>query len=513
RAPMMKINTVAAGGGSICTFDGVRLRVGPESAGADPGPACYRRGGPLTITDCNLLLGKIRPEAFPRTFGPNADQPLDERTPAALAANLAAEVSHAFQKSFSEAELAEGFIAIAVDNMARAIRKISVEAGHDVRDYALACFGGAGGQHACLVAEALGIPKVLIHPLAGVLSAYGIGMARQRVLKERTVRLPLDARHLDAIGGALDELANVAREALRESRAKASGTEITKTVHIRYPGSDTALPIAFGTIDDMRLEFAAAHRRRFGFVQATPELICELAEVEAIAAPDAPVITVESAAPASPQKGAHRRVRMFSRGAWHDMACADRADVKTGEILKGPAIITDDLATTVIEAGWICTAHANGELILEKDGASQSTAISTERDPVYVELFNNLFMSIAEQMGAVLQNTARSVNIKERLDFSCAVFDRNGNLIANAPHMPVHLGSMGDSVRAVIEKQAGKMRNGDSYVVNAPYSGGTHLPDITVVTPAFLPDKTEPAYFVASRGHHADIGGMTPGSM
>ncbi|MDX2225345.1 MAG: hydantoinase B/oxoprolinase family protein, partial [Rhodospirillaceae bacterium] len=513
RAPMMNVHTVAAGGGSICRFDGIRFKVGPESAGADPGPACYRRGGPLTVTDCNVLLGKIIPERFPRTFGPGADQPLDRAAVAERFAEVRRAIAAVGGAVPSAEEIAEGFVSIAVDNMARAIRKISVEAGHDVRDAALAAFGGAAGQHACLVAEALGMARIVIHPLAGVLSAYGIGLARPRAVKEKSVRRPLDAAAMPEIDAVL---ADLKLRAVGEMPAPSLAIDVRERLHLRAAGADTALVVERAPIAAMIAAFNRLHLRQFGFVPGDQALICETAEVEAIGPADATVD--QDSGPAAEQSPAAVpiAVQVFCRGAWRDAPCIDRGWLAAGACVDGPAIITDDHATTVVEPGWRVERRADGELVLTLVGdAPFRPAIdpAAPRDPVLLELFNNLFMSIAEQMGAVLQNTAQSVNVKERLDFSCAVFDAQANLVANAPHMPVHLGSMGDSVRAVVARHAGTLRAGDSYVVNAPYRGGTHLPDVTVVTPVFLDGAAAPAFFVAARGHHADIGGVTPGSM
>lgn len=482
RTPMLQVHTVAAGGGSILHFDGLRFRVGPDSAGANPGPACYGKGGPLTITDANLLLGKISPAHFPKVFGPTGDAPLDVEVVRQKFADLAARVNETLGQMRTPDDLARGFIALAVDNMARAIRRISVERGHDVGAYTLACFGGAGGQHACLVADALNMRRVFIHPLAGVLSAYGIGRAPLSVFESRTIEAPLTADGLAATRKALDALTDTVCERLIAQGVSARDVVVMRRLHLKYAGTDTALPVAEGTRDAMMAAFTEHHRRQFGFVMSGNAIAIESIAVDATGrADDAPGQTV-----------------------------IDRPDLPAGSTIQGPSVLTDALSTTVIEPGWAATALHDGALVLEKAGGTQAVAQDAAPDPIRIEIFNNLFMSVAEQMGAVLQNTAQSVNIKERLDFSCAVFDASGNLIANAPHIPVHLGSMSDCVRAVRAKHA-DMRDGDVFVLNNPYAGGTHLPDITVVTPVFIDGEAK--FFTASRGHHADIGGITPGSM
>jgi 5-oxoprolinase (ATP-hydrolysing) len=505
RVPMMKIHTVAAGGGSICSFDGLRLKVGPESAGSHPGPASYRKGGPLTVTDCNVLLGKVQPDFFPRVFGPNGDQPLDAEIVRAKFNTLADSISKATGTTRTPESLAKDFIAIAVDNMARAIKRVSVEQGHDISDHALACFGGAGGQHACLIAETLDIGTVIVHPLAGVLSALGIGLARQSVTKQQTIETVLTAENLPHIESVLNKLNTAAKGELAHDVGNAT-VAATQRVHLRADGSDTALAIAWANLDDMRAAFVSAYTKKFGFAPDKPTIVCERAEVEVTEAKAATLPTSTFAPTATaPAKPATQN------DGWPIYV---RDDLPLNCRIIGPALIAETNATTVVEAGWHATVIADGHLVLTRDQGHQAQKkVTPVRDPAMIEIFNNLFMSIAEHMGAVLQSTARSVNIKERLDFSCAVFDGGGNLIANAPHMPVHLGSMGDSVRAVREKHGPTMRDGDSYVLNAPYNGGTHLPDITVVTPVMRKGHAAPLFFVACRGHHADVGGITPGSM
>lgn len=495
RAPMLEIHTVAAGGGSVCSYDGRSFRVGPDSAGAVPGPACYRRGGPLTVTDCNVVLGKIRAEHFPHVFGPSGDQPID------VAAALARCEEIAGRAGMDARAVAEGFIRIAVDNMANAIKQISIARGHDVTRYTLQCFGGAGGQHACLVADALGIERVMIHPLAGVLSAYGMGLADMVELRQRT----LAGADLEA---TLAELEAEAVAALRAQGVEAP--EVRRRAALRYEGSDTALEVTVSGA--MASDFAAAHRTRFGFVSDAP-VVVETAIVEAVGKGVA-LDTPRAPAKAGAQPGGSTGLRPSPE---HGPVVRD--DLSTGDIVIGPALIIDPSATTVVEPGWQAAVDAHGNLVLTRAVAREAApAMGTDVDPVMLEVMGNLFMAIAEEMGVALQNTASSVNIKERLDFSCALFDRAGNLIANAPHIPVHLGSMGDSIRTVIEARGegadGRgMKPGDVYVLNAPYRGGTHLPDITVIMPVFVDGDAAPAWFVAARGHHSDIGGIAPGSM
>ncbi len=486
RAPMMRIHTVAAGGGSILHFDGARFRVGPDSAGASPGPACYRRGGPLTVTDCNVALGRIQPAFFPRVFGPHADSPLDAEAVHAGFAALAGDIAAATGVARTPAEVAEGFLRIAVENMANAIKQISVQRGYDVTEYVLNCFGGAGGQHACLVADALGMTRVLVHPFAGVLSAYGMGLADIRALRERAVERPLDAAALDGFAATLDGLAAAARGEIETQGIPAEAIEIVRRLHLRYQGTDTALMVAFAGLADMAAAFAELHRQRFGFVMAGRPLIVEAVSVEAIAATarvgDGAARPVEARAPSAPVA----EVDAVFAGESIRAPVHRRADLRPGHLVAGPAIIAEATATTVIEPGWRAEVTPRDDLVLSRVVPRPARqAIGTRADPIMLEVFNNLFMSIAEQMGASLANTAQSVNIKERLDFSCAVFDADGALVANAPHMPVHLGSMGESIRTVIREREGAMRPGDVYALNAPYNGGTHLPDITVITPVF----------------------------
>jgi 5-oxoprolinase (ATP-hydrolysing) len=455
RTPMMEVHTVAAGGGSLLIFDGHRFRVGPESAGANPGPASYGQGGPLTVTDANVLLGRLQPAFFPRVFGPRADAPLDAAAVDAKFAALADAVAATGQHR-TALELAEGFLAIAVDDMARAIRKITVERGHDATAYTLACFGGAGGQHACRVAEALGMRRIVIHPLAGVLSAYGIGLAPLRVIRQRSLDVPLDAAGATVIEGCIDALAADAMTGLVAQDVVATEIVETRRVHLRYSGVDTTLPVRHGPVEEMTAAFSTAHQAQFGFLMPDRSLVCAMAEAEASGggAPPAPFVVRPSGG--APQAVA--RVTMVHAAKPHATPVFARGDLGTGHRIPGPALIAEATATTVIEPGWEATIGPNGDLVLAHTTEVAPRASNAAPDPMRIELFNNLFMSIAEQMGAVLQNTAQSVNIKERLDFSCALFDGAGNLVANAPHMPVHLGSMGDSVRAVRARQAHETR-------------------------------------------------------
>ncbi|MES2980173.1 MAG: hydantoinase B/oxoprolinase family protein [Pseudomonadota bacterium] len=507
RAPMMSIHTVAAGGGSLLRFDGERFRVGPQSAGANPGPASYRRGGPLALTDANVMVGKIHPDFFPKVFGPGANEAMSRDAALALFQPLATQTGRSIE------DAAEGFIRIAVQQMANAIKKISVARGYDVTRYTLQCFGGAGGQHACLVADALGMTRVLVHPLAGVLSAYGMGLADQSVIRERAIELPLTDDSMDSIENVLDVLCAAAREELERQQVSQGAITLHRRVHVRYAGSDAALIVKAGNLAQLRAAFEAAYRQRFAFLMQGKGLVVEAVSVEAVVAGDAPA---EPCHPMQALRMVPRRetVRMFSGGQWHEAALVIREDMRPGDVLGGPAIIAEKNATTVVEPGWQASLTALDHLVLMRTEARASVfAAGTTVDPVLLEVFNNLFMNIAEQMGLQLQNTAYSVNIKERLDFSCALFDTAGSLIANAPHMPVHLGSMGESIKTVIRENAGRMQPGDVYVLNDPYHGGTHLPDITVITPVYLDADSLPTFYVGSRGHHADIGGVTPGSM
>ena len=514
RAPMMQIHTVAAGGGSILHFDGARYRVGPDSAGANPGPACYRRGGPLAVTDCNVMLGRIVPDFFPKVFGPEGKEPLDGAVVERKFTALAEEIREATGDSRAPEAVAAGFRQIAVENMANAIKKISTQRGYDVTDYTLCCFGGAGGQHACDIADTLGMTRIFLHPLAGVLSAYGMGLADLRSLRERAVEARLDDALVEDLAGRLDALAADATAELRDQRVPEARIAVQRRAHLRYEGSDSALIVDFGGRAALIEAFEAAHRQRYGFVMAEKPLVVEAISVEAVGTTE----TVEDQElPASDETDPPvpaERVRIYAEGRWQETPVYRREDLAPGVAIDGPAILIEPTSTTVVEPGWQGRLSRRNHLVLERVvPLERAHAVGTEVDPVMLEIFNNLFMSIAEQMGSTLENTAYSVNIKERLDFSCAVFDPDGNLVANAPHMPVYLGSMSESVRAVIRQRRDEMAPGDVYVLNAPYNGGTHLPDITVITPVFDEAGERLLFYVGSRGHHADIGGITPGSM
>ncbi len=564
RAPMMLIHTVAAGGGSILHFDGARFRVGPDSAGANPGPMCYRRGGPLAVTDANVMVGKLIPDFFPKIFGPAQDLPLDDAAVREGFAKLAREIGD----GRSPEDVADGFIKIAVENMANAIKKISVQRGYDVTGYALNCFGGAGGQHACLVADALGMTKVLIHPFSSLLSAYGMGLADVRATRQQAIEEPFGAKALASLKRIGAELGKAAKDEVAGQGVAAGKIKVIVRAHIRYAGTDTALVVEAGALSSpppggrrspshkrdharlrralarrvgvklrsphpgrfaadpsppgegnfaslakMQSAFERAHRARFGFIDRGKQLVIEAVSVEAIgggAKFSERVLKKTRARLPSPA----RRTQFFSGGAWHKASVYTREQLGPGHKVDGPAIIIEPHQTIVVEHGWRAEVTAKNHLTLTRVAKmKRHAAIGTKADPVMLEVFNNLFMSIAEQMGVALQNTAYSVNIKERLDFSCAVFDGNGSLVANAPHMPVHLGSMDRSVETIIRDNAGKIRPGDVYAINAPYNGGTHLPDITVCTPVFDGPKKKILFWVASRGHHADVGGISPGSM
>ncbi|MGB7098716.1 MAG: hydantoinase B/oxoprolinase family protein, partial [Xanthobacteraceae bacterium] len=569
RAPMMLIHTVAAGGGSILHFDGARFRVGPDSAGANPGPKCYRRGGPLAVTDANVMVGKLIPDFFPKIFGPQQNAPLD----AAAVREAVTALSTAIGDGRTPEQVADGFIKIAVENMANAIKKISVQRGYDVTGYALNCFGGAGGQHACLVADALGMTTVLIHPYSSLLSAYGMGLADIRSVRQLAIEEPLPDDPADdelekRLVPIVEDLAREARDELLRQDVAQDDIRFAIKVHARYSGTDTALTFdggssgsdadyaarvrhfeelsakykpsqtyqdfppslplrldghIFGYLrepDSMQLWFHAHHRQRFGFRYPERQVILESISVEAIGG-GAKFAEREGALTSAPLPAPARRTRFFSAGAWHDAAAFTRDQLSRGHKVAGPAVIIEPHQTVVIEDGWQGEVTARNHLVLTRAAPRpRMHAVGTDADPVMLEVFNNLFMSIAEQMGVALQNTASSVNIKERLDFSCAVFDGAGTLVANAPHMPVHLGSMDRAVETVIRENAGNVRPGDVYAINAPYNGGTHLPDITVCTPVFQshtwqerPGPGELLFWVASRGHHADVGGISPGSM
>jgi 5-oxoprolinase (ATP-hydrolysing) len=514
RAPMMQIHTVAAGGGSILFFDGSRFRVGPESAGANPGPACYRRGGPLAVTDANVMLGRVQPDFFPRVFGPNGDQALDRAVVARKFGALAEEIARATGNARAPEEVAEGFLTIAVANMANAIKEISIQRGYDVTEYTLCCFGGAGGQHACAVADQLGMTRVFLHPLAGVLSAYGMGLADLRVMREQAVEAKLEPALIDDLQRRLAALEADGRAEMGRQGIAQAQMQAVRRVHLRYEGTDAPLIVAFGGFGEIVAAFEAAHRQRYGFIVPEKAQIVEAVAAEVIGGTET---VQDSFFAGTGRKGPltpRTQVRMWAGGGWRETPLYDRADLAPGDRIDGPAIIIEKNSTNVIEPGWRAEFSERGHILLTRAvPAERGQAVGTRVDPVMLEIFNNLFMSIAEQMGSTLEKTSHSVNIKERLDFSCAVFDRAGQLIANAPHMPVHLGSMGESVQTIIRQRAGRMAPGDVFVLNAPYNGGTHIPDVTVITPVFAQDAREILFWVASRGHHADIGGITPGSM
>ncbi|MEO6794758.1 MAG: hydantoinase B/oxoprolinase family protein [Mycobacterium sp.] len=510
RSPMLHIHTVAAGGGSILHFDGGRYRVGPESAGADPGPTCYRRGGPLTVTDANVMLGRVQPAHFPAVFGPVGDQPLDAAAVRRSFTDLAAEICSGTGDDRSPEQVAEGFLRIAVANMANAVKKISVAKGHDITCYTLTTFGGAGGQHACAVADELGIRTVLVPPMAGVLSALGIGLADTTVLRERSVETRLEAATLAGLSDVAANLEQAARADLAVQDIPADRIRVARRVHLRYQGTDTSIPVELADVTQMTTVFEGIHRSMYSFLMDRP-LIAEAVTVEATGLTDQPDLT---------QLGRNDTdcpptevIRLYTGGAWRDAPLHRRESITSTDVVHGPAIIAEDNATTVVDDGWQAGMTAGGQLVLRRTTAAAPVDAGTAADPVLLEIFNNLFMSIAEQMGTRLEATAQSVNIRERLDFSCALFDADGSLVANAPHIPVHLGSMGATVKAVIARRAGQLRPDQVYAVNDPYHGGTHLPDITVVTPVFDESGRSVLFFVASRGHHAEIGGTTPGSM
>ncbi len=516
RVPMMRIHTVAAGGGSICQFDGTRLRVGPDSAGAKPGPACYRRDGPLTVTDCNVMLGKLHGEFFPKVFGKSGKKPLDDKIVKQKFIALAEKVTKAIGKHHTALQVAEGFLKIAVENMASAIKKISVQRGYDITEYTLVCFGGAGGQHACLVADALGLKTIMIHPKAGVLSALGMGLADIRSLKEQTIGLELSDSVILQLTQVLRQLEQLGRMELYQQGVANQCITVQYKVHLRYASTDSSLLVKFADSSAMQEEFMKIHQRRFGFVREddTP-LMVEAASVEVIGNSRSVDIS-KQAGIISPSTGSIDTVRMIREGKGYSTPVYRRESLTVGHRIQGPAIVIEKTSTTVVEIGWALEITPNYDIVLTRCETIQMNKplLTTAVDPVMLEIFNSLFMSVAEQMGATLANTAYSVNIKERLDFSCAVFDHQGQLVANAPNMPVHLGSMSDSVQSVMQTFEDRMQSGDVFVLNNPYHGGTHLPDVTVVTPVFEEvNPDEALFYVASRGHHSDIGGISPGSI
>ncbi len=515
RAPMMQIHTVAAGGGSILAFEQGRYRVGPESAGASPGPAAYRRGGPLTVTDCNVLLGRLQPAHFPPVFGPNGDQPLDRDATAKAFTDLGGRIAEETGDTRKVEDVALGYLQIAVENMANAIKEISVRRGYDVTEYTLQCFGGAGGQHACMIADTLGMETIFIHPYAGVLSAYGMGLADLRAVKERSVEAMLEQSALAEIEATLATLGSEAEAELEPQLTPGDTLRVERRVHLRYDGTDSSLEVAYPEGGDisgaLRAAFEAEHRQRYGFIMDGKALIVATAVAEAVGETDV-ADEIEHAVDPSAEAAVISTHPIYIQSGWVDAPFYDRDSMAPGAAVSGPCVIIERTGANVVEPGWRAEITGRDHLVMRRvEVLERAHAIGTEADPVLLEVFNNLFMSVAEQMGAALENTAYSVNIKERLDFSCAIFDATGSLVANAPHVPVHLGSMGASVRAMIKEREGTMNPGDFYALNNPYNGGTHLPDITVVAPVFEGDEI--IFYVASRGHHADVGGLTPGSM
>jgi 5-oxoprolinase (ATP-hydrolysing) len=528
RAPIMQIHTVAAGGGSICIFDGSKFRVGPESAGANPGPAAYRRGGPLTVTDCNVMVGKLRPELFPAVFGPEGNQTLDYEVVKQKFSVLATEVNKATGGNKSPEAIAAGFLQIAVENMANAIKHVSVARGYDVTEYTLTCFGGAGGQHACLVADALGMERVYIHPFAGVLSAYGMGLADVRTIKQSAVEAQLSDQQLTQLSATFNALANAASAEVSAQGIAAEQITVVQRVALKYSGTDTTieLPARADTLStSLVASFETTYKQCYGFLMPNRALVIESVSVEAIGATQSATEVLATSSTRSLALTKLETVHAFMAGATQSVSVYLREALQPGDVIDGPAIIKEPNATTIVEPEWRLTVTQLNHLVLSRAVVkTRAHAIGTTADPVLLEVFNNLFMAIAEQMGVTLANTSYSVNIKERLDFSCAIFDPEANLVANAPHMPVHLGSMGESVRVVLNKRADTIKPGDAFVVNAPYAGGTHIPDVTVVMPVYVGSNVsdraditktnrQPLFYVASRGHHADIGGITPGSM
>jgi len=511
RSPMMLINTVAAGGGSILHFDGSRYRVGPDSAGAYPGPACYRNGGPLTVTDCNVMLGKLNPEFFPKIFGPNANQNLDLSLVKKKFTALAQEISLETMKTVTPSAVAEGFLSIAVESMANAIKKISVQRGYDVSNYALSCFGGAGGQHACLVADRLGIKKIHLHPYAGVLSAYGIGLAESRKINDLAVELPLEKGVIDHLSKSFTKLHFDGKEDLVSQNLNENLFQYTDRVYLRYQDSDTSLAVKFENVEGMKLCFENTHRARFGFI--SPEKLVIIESIQAEVSCQSEQFESNKIIPNKIETKSLTTQDVFINGKLEETIFYNRDEIKPNEKLSGPAVIIEPTSTIIVEPGWEATLKESNDLILTRtQKIKRASAIGTSVDPIMLEIFNNLFMNVAEQMGMVLENTASSVNIKERLDFSCALFSPTGNLVANAPHVPVHLGSMSECIKTIIRENSSTMNPGDAFLINAPYNGGTHLPDITLIKPVFDDNNENVIFYVATRGHHADIGGTVPGS-
>ena len=536
RSPMMAIHTVAAGGGSILAFEGDRYRVGPASAGAYPGPACYRNGGPLTVTDCNVMVGKIQPQFFPQVFGEDGRQALDVERVKVAFASLAKEIAAATGAEKKPEQVAEGFLAIAIDNMANAIKKISVQKGYDISHYALCCFGAAGGQHACKLAESLGMKTVFVHPYAGVLSAYGMGLADRRVLKEQSLEHLLTPALMDELTEIMRALATAAKaDLIAQGDDDIDTIEISQQLHLRYAGTDSTITVDFDDFSQIQQQFEQRYCQQYGITLPEKQLVVATVVAEAIGKTTAVnmAVNIKQSSQYTEISKTNRlsTVPLFSDDRWHDAPVLYRDSLLPYSTLVGPAIILEKTGTNIIEPGWTATVDEDGALILRHQPVEDclmkidtTSEVESKPDPVRLEIFNNLFQTIAEQMGFTLQNTSSSVNIKERLDFSCAIFDAKGQLVANAPHIPVHLGSMGESVKALIESQSERFCLGDTFISNNPYNGGTHLPDITAITPVFLSEKQpekqpekqlekQPLFFVASRGHHADIGGITPGSM
>ena len=509
RAPMMLIHTVAAGGGSILHYDGARFRVGPDSAGADPGPLAYRRGGPLTVTDANVMTGKLQPEFFPHIFGPGQDQKLDRNAVAKAFKALARKLGDGRDPE----EIADGFVRIAVENMANAIKTISVQRGYDVAEYVMNSFGGAGGQHACLVADALGIKRVLLHPLSGVLSAYGMGLASLRATRTQAVLVRFDDAGLAALAEIRAPLEADVRDELVRQGVDGNAVKVIAQAHLRYAGTDSSLPIPVGSLRGMRALFEISHQQRFGFISPEKDIEIEAVEVEGVGGGALIAEQDVSTGGEAPLPEPHTTTDVFTHGSWHAAPVYLRADLAPGNSIEGPALVIEAHQTVMVEPEWQAEATAKNHLLLTRTKKKSEAKIGRRADPVMLEVFNNLFVSVAEQMGYALQNTARSVNIKERLDFSCAIFDARGHLIANAPHIPVHLGSMDRSVETILREVGEDLKPGDVWMLNAPYNGGTHLPDITVVTPVYAENSPDLLFFVAARGHHADIGGIAPGSM
>ena len=511
RSPMMLINTVAAGGGSILHFDGSRYRVGPDSAGANPGPACYRNGGPLTVTDCNVMIGKLSPDFFPKVFGPNADQKLDSTIVFKKFEALAKEITLSTNKVISPEEVAEGFLSIAVESMANAIKKISVQRGYDVSNYALSCFGGAGGQHACLVADSLGIKQIHLHQYAGVLSAYGIGLADSKTINDLAIESTLNNEIISSLSSGFNELKSDGKKELISQNLNEELFDYFNRVFLRYNGSDSSLAVRFDDYKAMKSSFESTHKARFGFISPEKSLIVESIQVEVSCRSDQ--FDTEEIQVQTLKTKTLATNDVFIGGEIQKTIFYNRSDIAPNDLISGPAVIIESTSTIVIEPGWQGSLNDKNDLILERsEKIKRASAIGTNVDPVMLEIFNNLFMSVAEQMGTVLENTASSVNIKERLDFSCALFSPTGDLVANAPHVPVHLGSMSESIKTIIRENFDTMSPGDAFLINAPYNGGTHLPDITLIKPVYDELSEKVIFYVATRGHHADIGGTVPGS-